>query len=139
MFSNYKKTIRNKISDFSKITYNKIDKNDMQIGESYFNNRCQYNAVQSVKTGKSKEVYLCVVIDEDNYPVVHFINKNEDKYIDNTLGYMFEYYDYYIIRKVYEDEFKNIGDLLEKVKDMLLDKYVNRIIRKLFKLNYCGI
>lgn len=139
MFSNYKKTIRNKISDFSKITYNKIDKNDMQIGESYFNNRCQYNAVQSVKTGKSKEVYLCVVIDEDNYPVVHFINKNEDKYIDNTLGYMFEYYDYYIIRKVYEDEFKNIGDLLEKVKDILLDKYVNRIIRKLFKLNYCGI
>lgn len=35
MFSNYKKTIRNKISDFSKITYNKIDKNDIQIGVQY--------------------------------------------------------------------------------------------------------
>ena len=141
MFNNYfNNKIIPKIINYTKVNYNKISKDDMILGDAYYNRRCQFNAVQYVKKGNADSVYLCIVLDEnDTNPVIHFINKKNNKFVDNTLGWIYEHYSYYIIRKVDESEYTYIDNLLEDSKNMVLDLFISRFTRKIFKLGYLGI
>ncbi|WP_206671852.1 hypothetical protein, partial [Parabacteroides distasonis] len=69
---------------------------------------------------------------ENNYPIVHFINKQGDKFVDNTLGWTYENIDYYIIRKINSDEYKNITDILVQAQRTLTRLYTNTFTRWLF-------
>ena len=135
---NYKDRVVKRIVEHVKSNYQKINKNDMQLGDLYFNYRCHMNAVQYIKTNKADEVYLCVYI-EDNYPIVHFINKKEDKYIDNTLGWYYEQLDYYIIKRVSEEEYINIWDLLTDTQKNLIEANSNTILRKMCGIKFKGL
>lgn len=141
MFNKYfGRKVRNKIINYVKINYNKIDKEkDMILGDSYYNRKCHLNAVQYVKQNKADSVYLCIAIDNCDFPVVHFINKKDNKYVDNTLGWTYEYGDYYVIRKIDNSEYKDIDNILGDTKDMLLDLFIHRFTRKIFKLGCLGI
>lgn len=132
----YKDKVIKKIIEHVTANYTKINKSDMQLGNIIYNYRCHLNSVQCVKEGKADEVYLCVYI-ENNWPIVHFINKNGDKFIDNTLGWTYENIDYYIIRKVSKEEYDSITDILVNTQRTLTRLYTNAFTRWIFgiKLN----
>ena len=133
---NYKDKVVKKIIEYVRTNYTYINQNDLQLGNIIYNYRCHLNAIQTVKEGKADEVYLCVTI-ENNYPIVHFINKKGDKFMDNTLGWTYENIDYYIIRKINSDEYKNITDILVQAQRTLTRLYTNWFTRWIFgiKLN----
>jgi hypothetical protein len=106
MRGKYRKKIKKRIDKYCETNYEKISKENMIMGKGLFNQRCQLNAVQQVKENNANEVYMVLCSNEATYPFVHFINKNDDKYIDNTLGWELDVYDYYIIRKIDETEYK---------------------------------
>jgi hypothetical protein len=95
------------------------------------------NAVQYVKNGKADEVWLCVYV-EDNYPIVHFINRKGNKFIDNTLGWRYELIDYYLIRKINSDEYSTITDILTQAQRTLTRLYTNTFTRWLFNIRLNG-
>ena len=135
---NYKKRVLDKINNFAILNYKQIHYNSghMIMGEGIFNNRCQLNAVQSVKEGKSDKVILCICIDDNsNDPSIHFINMKDNKYIDNTLGYFYRNYTYYIIREVESNEYKDINKLLTKTKELYVNMFTNKFTRWLFNIN----
>jgi hypothetical protein len=138
MFNKYKEKVINRIIRHCMTTYTPIDLDDMVLGDLLFNRKCHLNAVQRVKENKAKEVYLCVCIArESNDVIVHFINKNEDdKYVDNTLGWCYKAYTYYIVRKIEENEYNNISDILANMKKELVFKHSNKIMRKLAQIDY---
>lgn len=134
----YKDKVLKRIIEHAKTNYTRIDKDEMKIGDSFYNYKCHLNAVQYIKNGQADEVYLCVYI-EDNYPIVHFINKKDDKYIDNTLGWLYETIDYYIIKKVSEDEYDNIGNILTESQAHLVRLHSNKILRYLHGIKVNGL
>jgi hypothetical protein len=133
LIKKYKRKIKSNIEKYINIHYEKINKSQMVMGEGLFNHRCQYNAVQQVKSGNMKEVYSCLVLNDTHFPVVHFINRNKDwKFVDNTLGWKFEQYDYYIMKKIEEDQYNSIDDILNESKEALLNLNSSRFKNKLF-------
>lgn len=91
---------------------------EVHPGDGFFNNRCQLNAIQaSYNTGA--EAFLCVIVGRNRQDIyIHFINRYLGHYYDNTLGFLSKNYDYYIIRKIREDEYYNTDNILiyNKVK-----------------------
>lgn len=129
--------ILKKIKQYTISNYYKINKSDMILGESFYNHMCHYNSVQKVAEGKADKVYLCMEIDEDdNFICVHFINKKGNKYIDNTLGWRYEYIDYYIIREVDGSEYRNIGNLLDNTKKFLFNTYATWFDKYILRIKY---
>lgn len=133
----YKEKIKKRIIEHVKANFKRIDKSEMELGNLVYNYMCHMNAVQYIKNGQADEVYLCVYID-NNWPIVHFINKKGNKYIDNTLGWRYEQLDYYIIKKVSEDEFNDIGDLLSNTQKSIVEANSNVIARKIYGINTSG-
>ena len=137
MFNSYKKNIKRKIDSYCKTNYQMIDKGKMKIGNGLFNHRCHLNAVQMVKTNQATDVYLVVALNDKEFPFVHFINTdNEGHFIDNTLGWKFELYDYYIIKKIQPEEYKCIESILMETKRALINMYSYNFINKLINLDY---
>lgn len=106
---------------------------DFILGEAPFNNKCHKNSVQKFKEDKSQKVILCYAFDKGDYQCVHFINKNVDgKYVDNTWGWIYKYYDYYFIKEVSEDECDTIWDLLSDTKKSLINVNCNFIEKMIY-------
>ena len=136
MFKKYKENLMNRIARHCETMYTPINSYDMVLGKLLFNSKCHLNSVQAVKENKAKEVYFCVcVAKEDKDVIVHFINKdNDDKYVDNTLGWCYEAYNYYIVRKIEYYEYNRISDILNNMKKELVFKHSNKIMRSLAKI-----
>ena len=133
----YKDKVLKRIIEHTKSNYKRIDKDQMKIGDSFYNYMCHMNAVQYVKIGKAEEVFLCIYID-NNYPTVHFINKQGNKYIDNTLGWRYDQLEYYIIKKVSEDEYNDIENILKATQKSIVEANSNIILRKIFSIKTSG-
>ena len=136
MFSKYREKVIMRIIRHSKTLYTLIDESFMTLGLLTYNRRCHLNAVQAVLEERAKEVYLCVCINkQNNDTIVHFINKNNnDEFVDNTLGWRYKEYDYYIVRKINSCEYDNIENILEGMKKELVFNHSNKIMRKLSKI-----
>lgn len=132
-----KQDILNAIRKYVIANYTKLNTEKFVLGDAPFNRRCHLNAVQKIKEGKAKKVFLCFTIDkDDNSQCVHFINQLEDgKYQDNTWGWLYEQTDYYIIREVEETEYDKIWDVLENTKETLLNLHSNWLERFIFRIN----
>lgn len=130
---NYKNRVLEKIIEYVRTNYTYVNLEDMKLGTIIYNYRCHLNAVQCVKEGKADEVYLCVYI-EDKYPIIHFINKQGDKYVDNTLGWTYKKIEYYIIRKINSGEYEQITDVLVQAQRTLARLYTNAFTRWLFRI-----
>ncbi|MEQ6355190.1 hypothetical protein ABNX05_11225 [Lysinibacillus sp. M3] len=136
MRKKYKSKVAKKIKTYCQVNYDKVSKSKMRMGNGLFNHRCQLNTVQMVKEGLMKSVYLCICTNDEDYPIVHFINlSNDNKFIDNTLGFDYESYDYYIIRKIDESEFNKMNDLLMDTKKMLIMQHSRTLMNKIFRVD----
>ena len=132
----YKSKVAARIKEYCQSNYNRVSKSKMKMGKGLFNNRCQLNAVQMVKDGLMKSVYSCVCIDDGDYPIIHFINLSHDnKFIDNTLGFNYENYDYYIIRKIDESEFNDMNDLLMTTKKTLINQHSSKLMKLILRVD----
>jgi hypothetical protein len=122
-----KEKIVHKIQTYARSQYKKLNNDDFVLGENPHNYRCQLNAVQKVKECKAEKVFLCYAIQkDDSFSCVHFINQLVDgKYQDNTWGWLYQDYDYYLIREVDESEYDYINDILTDTKKALYDLYAN--------------
>jgi len=133
--SKYKDKLITKISNHTKSQYELIDKKDMRMGIGLFNRACHRNSVQKIKEGASESVWAVIAINSYGFPIVHFINKDSDgKFVDNTLGWEYEYLDYYIVDKVKECDFENIAQLLLDIKDDLISKCGNKFFNKILNI-----
>jgi hypothetical protein len=123
----FKDSILNKIKKYVITHYHKLDQREFELGEMNYNHRCHLNAVQKIREHKAEKIYSCIAIDKDNdWFCVHFINKTkDDKYVDHTWGWMYEQYDYYLIREIDKEEQNRIGNILMMTKEMLVDLHSN--------------
>lgn len=135
MNKKYKERIHKRVKTYCESTYEKIPKGDMRMGKGLFNHRCQLNATQRVQEGKATEVYAVIAIDGDR-PIVHFINKDKDGlFVDNTLGFEYSKYDYYMVKKVVLSEYHKMDEVLMDLKRSLLDLHSNGLLNKLLRVD----
>ena len=126
----YKKWLLNKIIERVKVKYRLIPKEQMKMGKGIWNHKCHLNAVQEVKDNNHDKVILCCGIN-NNRLYVHFINKDDTGcYTDNTLGWQYEYIDYYRIKEIDEKEFSNIEDILTNTKKYLINSHGIKLFNK---------
>lgn len=126
-------TVYEKINADVKSNCEKIDNNKFILRDIKCNRRCHLNSVQEALKDSSNEVILCMCIDSDSMPFVHFINKYDEVYCDNTLGWVGkEYYEYYIIRKISPSEYKDVSSILKDTKRQYINKY-STFIDKIFR------
>jgi len=76
---------------------------------------CHMNAVHDAINNKDTTIAMCVYI-EDGFPIIHFINIHEGKYIDNTLGNWSSRSDYYLVKIIKEDEFWNVQSIFNSYR-----------------------
>lgn len=134
----YKEKLYEKIKTHCKVSYEKLNVDDFELGEIPYNHRCHLNSVQKIKENKAAEIYLCVAWDNDfPNPVIHFINKLENgKYQDNTWGWIYEQSQYYIIRKVNTSEYDKIWELLTDAKKHIFNSNSSQFMNWIHKIDH---
>ena len=126
-----KDKILNRIRNYVETNYKKIDEDRFILGDLTFNYKCHLNSVQKIKEGKAIKVYSCVAINKNSKDViVHFVNQLENgKYQDNTWGWIYDEYDYYIVKEIIPEEQEKIGKQLSKLKKFLVNSNSNEFER----------
>ena len=129
--------ILRKIKNYVISNYKKISDKEMILGELPFNRKCHLNSVQKVKEGKAEKVWSCVAINKNNNCdiIMHFINQlKNQKYQDNTWGWLYKEYDYYLIKELSVEEQDDIRKYFENLKQHLIEnnstKFERIIIHK---------
>jgi hypothetical protein len=138
MKQKYKEKILERIRQFVISNYRKIDNDKFIMGDLPYNYKCHLNSIQRVKEGRASKVYSCIAIHKNdrNTIVLHFINQLLDgKFQDNTWGFLFSEYDYYIIREINESEYISIGEIFESIRESLVKSNSNWLLRKLFRIH----
>lgn len=141
MRAKYILAIKKRIVQYVSINYQKLDENRFVLGKLLYNYKCHLNAVQSVREEKSRGIYLCILTSKKDWKEVfiHFINKTSwNKFQDNTLGFTYEDFDYYLIKELDEKEYADSASvriILEDTRRMLMDLFSNKFIRKILKID----
>lgn len=132
----YKNHLIEKIKVFCRAQYKLLPSEDFKLGEGHFNRKCHMNTVQKIYEKKAVKVHLVVIFSSTIDPIVHFINEDENgEFVDNTIGWEWEFYNYYYIKEVSKSEFDGIGYLLTDTKEMLFDQVSNKFLSMLFGIN----
>lgn len=136
MKNKYINSIYEKVKNYCRTNYQHLDSNKFVLGQGLFNRKCHMNSVQRVKEGKASKVILTIIFTSNFDPMVHFINIDENgKYVDNTLGWEWECYNYYMIKELSEQEFDVVGGLLSDTKDFLVRVNSNKLLNKIFRID----
>jgi hypothetical protein len=113
------------IEDYVRATYQRIS---VTAGRCRFNHKCFYNAVHAAVRDGDETVALVIYVDE-GYPIVHFVNVRKGEFVDNTLGEWSQRYDYYFVRHIGQNEFRDVGMIW-----MIFCKALGRNLRFVTKL-----
>jgi len=131
----YIDNVQRKIKIYIKNTYAYLQLDDMVMGKGLFNRQCHQNSIQKANED-DLDVYMAVSLhndDDDNDVFIHFINKDKNnKYVDNTLGYQYKSYKYYIIRKININEYNKIFTIFLDYRKFLIDTQVGEFQRKVY-------
>ena len=135
MRKRYIKAIKRRIFDYVAANYQRIG--GFVMGDGMFNYKCHVNAVQRAKEGKAVKVYACIAVYKNDWSniVVHFINQLDDgTYQDNTWGWEYDQWRYYLVKEVHEDEFNEIEYVLEGLQKTLVKDHSSAFLRKLLRI-----
>ena len=97
---------------------NELEKISVVSGECRYNFMCHRNAVHDALNANQDEVAMCFYIDDDQ-PIIHFINIEDGRYVDNTLGRWSDMHDYYLIKTIGKEDFFNIADIFVDYRKQL--------------------
>lgn len=97
--------------------------------QGMFNYRCHENSVQyaldHLKDRPGLEIFECIYIDDIHQPVLHYLNYDPavGKYLETTLGWQAEHYEYYPIRRIHEADWPRILREFENSLDAWRDQF----------------
>ena len=103
------------IANYTIANYKKIK---VKAGKCRYNFKCQMNSVHEAKKNKHKKLAMCIYLD-DGYPIIHFINYNKGKFVDNTLGEWSKTVDFYFVRWITEEEMWQINTIFTSFRKEL--------------------
>lgn len=90
-----------------------------------FNYQCYDNAVEYTRIHPDHTVVETIYIEKGNWPTLHYVNQAPDgTYLDTTLGYKAESYEYYFLRKIHPDDYKAMSWLFNNTVDYWSAKYL---------------
>jgi hypothetical protein len=102
------------VADYVKTHHSYIK---VEPGDCRYNFYCHANAVHvaAMDSRKRYRVAMCVYFEEGS-AVVHFVNEVQatGAYVDNTLGYWASFNDYYFIRWIGPDEYRDVFNIHKK-------------------------
>ena len=93
--------------DYILANYEKIN---VESGKCRYNFKCHFNAVHEAKKNGHEKIAMCMYIDE-GYPIIHFVNYFEGKYVDNTLGQWTKLNDYYFVKWISDDQMWAVDEI----------------------------
>lgn len=138
MKQKYTNAIKERILNYITSSYTKVDSSKLVLGDMNYTYKCHYNAVQKVREGKAAKVISCVASDKNNPKeiAVHFINQLDDgTYQDNTWGWLYNSYDYYLIKEIEISEQEDIWNMLYSIRKNLVESNSSKLIRKILKID----
>ncbi len=91
---------------------------NVKAGKCRYNFRCQFNAIHEAWRKGHKQIAMCVYFD-DGKPIVHFINYDGKKFVDNTLGEWSRELEYHLVRFINESEFKSIHGIFSRFRSTI--------------------
>lgn len=101
--------------------------------QGLFNYRCFDNAVEY------NRLYSCGVVEvmyfDGKYPVLHYLNVDSNgTYLETSLGWKADIYEYYKIRKVDQIHFEEIGKVFEVSLNSWCEQFVGWFGRKILRI-----
>ena len=82
--------------------------------QGLFNFRCFENAVQyATDSEKALRIFEVMYIDGE-YPVMHYLVKDENEFQEVTLGWRTDSIEFYVIREVPKEDWKCIGYIFDQ-------------------------
>lgn len=106
---------------FAEKNYKKIS---VKMGRYDGSQRCQHNARQLLEEGNADTVAVTLSFVPKSGVNVHFINRIQNNFVDNTLGYLSKVNTYYLISEHSLEELQgvNMSKMLTQVKKDVLSK-----------------
>lgn len=100
-----------------------------------FNFRCFENAVEYSRRYPELEIVEAIYVDEGE-PCLHYLNFDPaaSKYLETTLGWRAPHLEYYVIRKLYQDDYKYIHHEFERALASWTEQFLPWPLRILFNL-----
>lgn len=118
----YEKALKYADENFTKI--------DVKFGKYDGSQRCQHVSRQLLEEGNADTVAVTLSFVPNSGVNVHFINKVNGEYVDNTLGYLSKNNFYYLISEHTLEELQkddvNMSDMLVKQKESILGKLFSK-------------
>lgn len=103
--------------------------------QGLFNFRCFENAVQfATDSDKPLRIFECMYIDGD-YPVLHYLVKDEKEYQEVTLGWRTQHIEFYVIREVPKDDWKFIGYIFDQSSKYWYLEFTNWFDRAVLRID----
>lgn len=99
-----------------------------------FNFRCHNNCVQWVKDHPDEglEIVECIFLYEGSAenPILHYLVRDRDgRYLEVTTGYECLASEYYLVRKVPEEEWQKLPDIFSRSLNTWLLEFTHPLIR----------
>ena len=91
---------------------------EVKPGKCRFNYKCQTNAVHEAVKYNHKKIAMCVYMD-NGQPIIHFLNYNKGKFVDNTLGEWSRCYNYYFIKWINKEDFWDVNTIFTAFRNDL--------------------
>lgn len=92
----------------------------IKAGKCRYNFRCQMNAVHEAVRNKQSKIAMVVYMANCKVdPIIHFVNYDGKKFIDNTLGEWSQNHEYYLIRFITKKDFWNINFIFTSYREKI--------------------
>jgi len=119
-----------RITEYVIANYTRIE---VKSGTCRFNYKCQLNAIHDAVTAGEKSICMCVYLDITGEPTLHFVNKKDKIYTDNTLGYWSHENQYFLVREITKVEFNNVDTIFRSLRSFLcsLPPWYIRLFKKI--------
>lgn len=86
-------------------------------GQCRYNFQCHNNVVHDAIENKEKRVAMVFYLQNDEEPILHFLNFTKRKYVDNTMGHWSSRHPYYFVRWLNQDEYWDINKIFSGMID----------------------
>ena len=99
------------------------------------NKKCYHNARQRLETGESEAVCFVLSFIPRSGVNIHAVNKVGDTYVDNTLGYLSQFNNYFLIKEYLLEELCKLDETAypEIIFDLVSfhkNEYLNKVFTK---------
>lgn len=127
-----KEKLQARLVDYIRSRYTQVEVKPMA---GIYNYKCFYNAVEFSRKQKIRcDVYECIYID-GGVPILHYVNFKNGVYLETTLGYLCERYEYYILRRIPKSDHLKIDREFEIALDSWTRQFTTWFDRAILRID----